>query len=144
MNSIELYVLVEDYKIDDIRNFREKFLCNYIEISEYYEFPPYVPRTEFETENFEEMFNFILSEKGRNYRFYFKSQIESEIQLGMIFFNKDNTLIVGLVVSETKVDKYLKEIKEMINASYCLTTFETAPPETAEEFKRIGNVICEC
>jgi hypothetical protein len=76
--------------------FHDDYLMGFIETSDYYEYPAYSSEPTYETNNVDEMMNFMLEGNKGYYRFYFKNPNKSNVHYGMIFFNQDNTLVLGL------------------------------------------------
>ena len=138
MNLEDIYVGVESVKKEEsIKLFINKYLNNYKEESQYYEYPPFFGETEYETEDYKEMMSFVLKENGRSFRFYYESKENPEAPKGMIFINEDGSVFLGLGVFSEFTSKYKTLLESDLQTSAVLICNEALPPETFEEFKSL-------
>lgn len=131
--------LFSDFDEALIRSFISSYLNGFLEKTSYYEYPPYSGETLFETDDFEKFLVFLLSEKKAYFHFYFSPagvECANEISGGMIFFNRDGTLYLGLTVIDDCINKYTKEINSKFGSEIALICYETLPPNNALDFER--------
>jgi hypothetical protein len=137
MKIDDIYILVDKFSNEKVYFFINKYLSGLEPLSQYYEYPPYSGKTEFETENYQEMLVFILKVRGRYFRFYFKNPSnDMAVKFGMIFFNEDGSLILGLSISSDYIVEYENKMKEDFNSQYIMIVNEISPPNNSSEFKQ--------
>jgi hypothetical protein len=135
----DIYFLFTEFDEALIRSFISAYLNGFSETTSYYEYPPYSGKNSFETDDFEKFLAFLLSEKKAYFHFYFSpSSVEytTEIEGGMIFFNRDGTLYLGLTVRESCINKYTEEINSKFGSKIALVCHETLPPNNALDFEK--------
>lgn len=129
----DIYVLLKEYDKNLIADFRLRYLKNMYETAEYYEYPPYFGKTEFETSNYEVMLDFIINNK-KDFRFYFKNKPNNEIVSGMIFFNKDKSVLLGLQVETKNTLKFSNSLRKDYNSNYLMICNNVPPPNNIKDF----------
>lgn len=134
MTYIDIYALIPRQSRMIVDKFHDTFFFGYQEQSSYYEFPQFGKRTEFETDDWRKMLTYILSKKGRNYRFYFKPTARKEIQIGYFSINIDETLTLGVTVQEKLAAKYIDYLLRDFGAISIVTCQECEPPVSTKEF----------
>lgn len=138
MSLEDIYVAIEASKKDEsIAFFIAKYLKNFKEEADYYEYPPFFGETEFETEDYYEMISFVLKGINKSYRFYFEDQENNESPKRMIFINKDGSVFLGLGVYPNYSSKYECALMNDFNSSLILICNETLPPDNLKKFKSL-------
>lgn len=131
------YILLESFNDDDIERFMVDYIKDFDNQSDHYEYPSYGDLTEFETDSFIEMLHFILDKRGREYRFYFRNNNQqSAIKRGMIFFNEDKSVTLGISIPTEFAEAYEDQLKKDFHTPYSMICTDTyLPPGNAQEFK---------
>lgn len=133
---LDIYLLKEDFEKRDITLFINNYIKGMISTVDYYEYPQYSENNQFETDSFQNMLNFILEKKGRYFRFYFRNNsIDEDIKFGMIFFNKDNSLILGISIPILTKDYYRECLVQDFDSEFILECYEVVPPNNVKDFK---------
>ena len=135
----EIYILLESFSVDVIDLFRKHYLKDFEEVAAYYEYPPYRGQTQFETGVVDEMISFMLQGNRGYFRFYFRNPAVIEVFDGMIFFNNDNTLTLGVSVLPEFQDFYINKLKKDFNSAQIMVCHEVPPPRNREDFIKIIN-----
>ncbi len=139
MEAIDFYALLDSRNHSLANIFLEKYLLGYEELSEGYSYPPYLGEVEFETDSFDDMLSFLSKNGSKYYRFYFDpNSDDSIIKKGMLFFNTDDTMTIGIRTSEDVVQFYADKIKAEFAPTSVLMGFGIAPPSNAKEFMAIA------
>ena len=138
MGEIDIYVAIDCAKRkESIGLFTEKYLVEFAEVKEYYEYPVFRGENEFETEHYWEMISFVMEKEGREFRFYFKNTANKETPFGMMFFNKDGSLFLGVQVYPEFLSKYENRLKNDFNTSLIMVCYNTLPSDNLADFKSI-------
>lgn len=124
-------------KANPISDFIDKYLRDFQEEVDYYEYPPYFGETEFETRDFNEMLSFVLEGGNRSFRFYFENPANVETPKGMIFVNSDGSVFLGLGVHPDYSVKYEHALRNDFHSSLILICNETLVPDNLREFKSL-------
>ncbi|KXH80466.1 hypothetical protein [Chryseobacterium kwangjuense] len=109
----DLYIHINKIEKEIIFDFMKNWLIGFKPKNEYFRYPEYFGKMEFETEDYFEMLSFILSEPNRNYEFYFINKNNSQYYpKGMILIN-NNSMYLGIGVNKSCekdfIDKLTKE-----------------------------------
>jgi len=136
MDEAEVYVLLERIDERQITFFRMQYLSGFVESSTCYQYPFGRRETVFETDDPEGMMKFMLTGDKGYFRFYFRNPNPHGIQTGMIFFNSDNTLVLGVRIEERDTDVYVERLMKDFDSDLIMITYHVPPPDNAEEFKR--------
>ena len=81
------------------------------------------------------MIDLILAKENRYFRFYFKNLLSKE--MGMIFFNEDGSLVLGLSTVSEKVDELVKKLKNDFKSEFVLIFIEAPPPDNKKDFLKL-------
>jgi hypothetical protein len=135
----EVYILIEERQKAIVDNFINNYLKPFEELSDYYEYPPYSDDIEFETSDFNQMLSFIFEKENRYFHFYFNLERHSYIKRGMIFFNADGSVLLGLGlgVESNKIAFYTNKLSEDFNSPFILICNNVLPPNNRIEFKSL-------
>lgn len=135
MYTETIYILLSTYTKQDVYFFRDSYIKGFEPLSTYYEYPPSLrAKNEFETENADEMIDFMLQGDKGYFRFYFEPPNPAKIYKGMIFFNHDNTLVLGISVDSEYTEEYQEKLKKDFRSELVLIMDEFPPPSTAKDF----------
>jgi hypothetical protein len=136
MNLEDIYVAIEASRRGEAMS---KFTGNYLKgfrpESDYFEYPPFFGDTEFETDDYREMLDYVLSENGRSFQFYFVNAENQESPRAMIFINKDGSVFFGLGVESRFSGKLGKILGEDFGSSLILFCNECLPPDNLADFR---------
>lgn len=109
----DLYVHINKIEKEIIFDFRENWLVGFKPKDEFFRYPQYFGKIEFETYDYFEMLSFIISEANKNYEFYFINKNNSQYPKGMIIIN-NNSVYLGIGVIST----YEKYFTDQLVAKY--------------------------
>lgn len=112
----DLYVHINKINKEIISDFMKNWLMGFKPKDEYFIYPQYFGKIEFETADFSEMLSFILSEPNRDYEFYFINKNNSQYPKGMIIIN-NNSLYFGIGVNSM----YEKNLIDKLSEAYMQT-----------------------
>lgn len=94
----DLYIHINKIEKEIIFDFMKNWLIGFKPKDEFFTYPQYFGKIEFETYDYFEMLSFILSEQSRDYEFYFINKNNSQYPKGMIVIN-NNSLYLGVGVN---------------------------------------------
>jgi hypothetical protein len=137
----EIYILLESFARKDIDLFRSNYLKGFLPVADYFEYPPFPSHSgnQFETDNMDEMIEF-MSQGGKGYfRFYLRPPFTTEILMGMIFFNHDNTLTLGISISSKRNDLFINKLVSDFKSNLIMICEGPPPPSNKDEFIKIIN-----
>jgi hypothetical protein len=136
MDEIVIYIAIELLeRKESAKLFTEKYLNGFAEVNEYYEYPQFRGKTEFETVDYREMILFVLKREGRKYRFYFKNEANRETPFAMMFFNEDGSLFLGIEVHSDYQSKYEDKLRNDFKSSMIMICNNILPPNNLVDFK---------
>ena len=139
----EIYILLENFTREDVDLFRNNYLKGFLSVADYFEYPPYPPHyiqeNLFETSSMDEMIEFMLKGENGYFRFYLRPPFSTEISMGMIFFNHDNTLTLGIDISSKLNDSYINKLISDFKSNLIMICEGPPPPSNKEEFIKIIN-----
>ncbi|WP_426480380.1 hypothetical protein [Chryseobacterium sp. R2ACT005] len=101
----DLYIHINKIEKEMIHDFMKNWLIGFKPKAEFFRYPQYFGKIEFETDDYFAMLSFILSQPNREYDFYFINKSNSQYPKGMILMN-DNSLYLGIGVNSIN-EKYL-------------------------------------
>ncbi|WP_336703946.1 hypothetical protein [Chryseobacterium indologenes] len=101
----DLYIHINKIEKEVIHDFMKNWLIGFKPKDEFFRYPQYFGKIEFETDDYFEMLSFILSESNREYDFYFINKKNSHYPKGMILINNDS-MYLGIGVNSIN-EKYL-------------------------------------
>ncbi|MCE4067133.1 hypothetical protein LXM63_18680 [Chryseobacterium gleum] len=101
----DLYIHINKIDKEIVFDFVKSWLIGFKPKDEYFTYPQYFGKIEFETDDYFEMLLFVLSEPNREFDFYFINKVNSQYPKGMILIN-DNSVYLGIGVNEM-YEKYL-------------------------------------
>ncbi len=135
----DIYVFRQKKSKKDILNFINKYLSSFISKEDYFEFPKYSSNDLiiFETNEYEEMLNFVLDSKNLDYTFYLENKNNPEYIQGIIRINSDETLCLGLGVLPEYENKYINKLKLHYNTKYIFVCQGTPPPTSRKEIMEL-------
>jgi hypothetical protein len=139
----DIYILLEKFNKDDVNLFRSNYLKNFSSLKDYFEYPSWYEdgsEPEFATENIDEMIDFMMKGNKGYFRFYFDSPTspsQKEIYMGMIFFNEDDTLVLGVKIHSSSNEYYMAKLSKDFNSNLIMICEEDTPPSTKKEFMEI-------
>ncbi len=79
--------------------------------TEFFRYPQYFGKIEFETDDYFEMLSFILSEPNRDYEFYFINKNNLQYPKGMVLIN-NNSVYLGIGVHSDFEKYYISKLSE--------------------------------
>lgn len=83
----------------------------------------------------DELLAFLVARPGRDYVLYFHAAGPGPVRLGMLFFNPDATLTMGVGVAEEQADAYRCRLSADFPGALLLRCDDVPPPDTAAEFR---------
>lgn len=108
----DLYIHINKIEKEIIFDFMKNWLIGFKPKNEYFRYPEYFGKMEFETEDYFEMLSFILSGTNKDYDFYFKNKNNTQYPKGMILIH-NNSMYLGIGVNKSYekdfIDKLTKE-----------------------------------
>ncbi|KQT27033.1 hypothetical protein ASG22_20470 [Chryseobacterium sp. Leaf405] len=107
----DFYVHINKIDKEIVFNFMKNWLMGFKPKDEYFAYPQYFGKIEFETDDYFEMLSFILSEPNRNYEFYFINKNNSQYRKGMIVIN-NNSLYLGVGVNSIHEKSVIDKLSE--------------------------------
>lgn len=136
----DIYILLEEYNENTLSSFIESYLNKMKCQSEILEYPQYFGDSIFETNSYKEMINYVTGNRF-SYDFYFESEIkDNDLKFGVIFFNDDQSLIIGVSTESSKSRFYLNKMKKDFSANYFLVMNEILPPKNSKDFKTLSKI----
>lgn len=136
MDLSDIFIFIEEFKPEEVINFKKEFLSDFESTDTYYECPKYSQETIFETESFVEMFDFVLEKSGRPYTFYFENESPDKIKQGIIQINNNGSICLALSV-EPWDEKYCIELLQKHYLDYPIFISNNIPlPSSKEELNR--------
>ncbi|KQM41780.1 hypothetical protein [Chryseobacterium sp. Leaf201] len=112
----DLYIHINKIEKEIISDFMKNWLMGFKPKDEFFTYPQYFGKIEFETDDYLEMLSFILSEPNRNYKFDFINKNNLQYPKGMIIIN-DNSLYLGIGANSM----YEKNLIDKLSESYVQT-----------------------
>ncbi|UWX62169.1 hypothetical protein N0B40_07715 [Chryseobacterium oranimense] len=103
----DLYVHINRIEKEIIFDFMKNLLMGFKPKEEYFTYPQYFGKIEFETDDYFEMLSFVLARPNRDYEFYFTNKNNLQNPKGMILIN-NNSIYLGLGVAIGH-EKYFKD-----------------------------------
>lgn len=137
MELIDVIIFIPTFSKDKIAYFKEEFLQGFISSDEFYESPKYSLPVVFETENFLEMWNYVLDETGRPFTFYFEKKNNLFCPKGAIQINVDGSICLVLSVKLDYLEEYKSKLKSNFPDDDCITSCSYFMPSSKEEFYKI-------
>lgn len=134
MQLADIVIFVTSFSKEKINHFREEFLHRYISKEKYYQSPKYTTPALFETENFSEMWDYVLEEEGRSFTFYFENKNNKLCPNGAIQINTDGSLCFVLTVNTDYEEKYVAQLKNSFPEDKCVVSYSYFMPFSIEEF----------
>ncbi|RXM38159.1 hypothetical protein BOQ62_19075 [Chryseobacterium sp. CH21] len=110
-NLTDLYMHINKIDREIVFDFMKNWLIGFKPKDEYFRYPQYFGKIEFETNDYFEMLSFILSESNREYDFYFINKNNSQYPKGMILIN-DNSLYLGIGVNSLYERDFINKLSE--------------------------------
>lgn len=71
----------------------------------------------------------MLSGNKGFFRLYYKNPNPKDVFFGIIFFNKDNTLTLGLSINQQCVENINSKLKEDFRTDFMMISYEVSPPD---------------
>lgn len=112
----DLYIHINKIEKEIISDFMKNWLMGFKPKDEFFTYPQYFGKIEFETDDYLEILSFILSEPNRNYKFDFINKNNLQYPKGMIIIN-DNSLYLGIGANSM----YEKNLIDKLSESYVQT-----------------------
>ncbi|KUJ60735.1 hypothetical protein AR687_17070 [Flavobacteriaceae bacterium CRH] len=138
MELIDVIVFIPSFSKEKLIYFKEEFLEGYISYEEYYESPKYSSPVVFETENFLEMWKYVLDEQGRSFTFYFENTNEIFCPKAAIQVNIDGSICLVLsVVDLDHIKEYESKLKSSFPDDNCVVSYSYFMPISREDFYKI-------
>jgi len=126
----EIYIIRETVSPEDLLLFLKKYIYGFTPMTTVYEYPQHASITEFQTDRAEIMMDYLIENEKTNYRFYFSNlHFMEEVQNGIIIFNPDHSLTLGVWVDEALEEKYAEQLRDDFAASFCVLTRGQLPPD---------------
>lgn len=107
----DLYIHINKIEKEVIHNFMKNWLIGFKPKAEFFTYPQYFGKIEFETDDYFAMLSFILSQPNREYNFYFINKNNSQYPKGMIIIN-DNSMYLGIGVNSMYEKDLMKKLSE--------------------------------
>lgn len=135
MELIDVMVFIPSFSKDKLVYFKEEFLKGYISSDEFYQSSKYSLPVLFETENFPEMWNYVLDEQGRSFTFYFENTNKTFCPKAAIQVNIDGSICLVLsVVDLDHTKEYELKLKNSFPDDKCVTSYSYFMPSSREDF----------
>lgn len=107
----DLYIHINKIEKEIIFDFMKNWLIGFKPKNEYFRYPEYFGKMEFETEDYFEMLSFILSGPNKDYNFYFKNKNNIQHPKGMILIH-NNSMYLGIGVNESYKEYFVDKLTE--------------------------------
>ncbi|MGG5208690.1 hypothetical protein ACQWU4_07050 [Chryseobacterium sp. MIQD13] len=107
----DLYIHINKIEKEIVFDFMKNWLIGFKPKDEYFTYPQYFGKIEFETDDYFEMLSFILSKPNRDYEFYFINKNNSQYPKGMIVIN-NNSLYLGIGINSMYEKKLIDKLSE--------------------------------
>lgn len=131
---IEIYILLDSQKREQIEFFIASYLEGFKAAAELFEVPQYSRVTEFSTEKIAEILEYLYNSKGLGYQLYWNNPQDGDIINGMVFFNEDGSLILGVSVRPEDEERYSLKLKEDFKSQYLMIYGVKLPPLSRKGF----------
>ncbi|OON66218.1 hypothetical protein [Hymenobacter sp. CRA2] len=135
---IDVYILLEHFDEATITFFRQHYLEGLSDTQDKYWWPTDAEEHEIELETTDiwEMMRFLLAHPSR-YIFYFSTAEPGATSTGMVFFNSDKRLILGVEVPTAQEQYYRQRLSADFHSNLLLSLGdEIHRPDSKEEFIR--------
>ncbi|SHF75026.1 hypothetical protein [Flavobacterium defluvii] len=136
MELMDIVIFVSSFSKDKVIYFKNNFLQGYVSSEEYYESPKYSSPVMFETENFLDMWNYVLDEIGRSFTFYFDNDNNQFCPKAAIQINNDGSICLVLSVDSEYSDEYQSKLKSAFPNDDCIVSYSYFMPFSREDFKK--------
>lgn len=128
MEFIDIYILLEKQSREQVALFREKYLYNLKQAAEVYEVPQYREKPVFSTDSVDEILDYLFTNGPIEYQLYWNNPHKSNLINGMIFFNGDGSLILGLSVMPEFEERFSSQLRKDFKSKYIIAYGEGLPP----------------
>lgn len=112
----DLYIQIHKIEKEIIFDFMKNWLSGFKPKANFFRYPQYFGKIEFETDDYLEMLSFILSESNRNYEFDFINKNNLQYPKGMIIIN-NSSLYLGIGTNSM----YKKDLIDKLSKEYIRT-----------------------
>ncbi|WBV61113.1 hypothetical protein PFY12_03095 [Chryseobacterium camelliae] len=107
----DLYIHINKVEKEIIFDFIKNWLIGFKPKDEFFTYPQYFGKIEFETYDYFEMLLFILSKQNRNYEFDFINKNNSQYPKGIVLIN-DNSMYLGIGVNSNYEKYFIDKLSE--------------------------------
>ena len=134
----DVYVIVANKSKEVTDRFLGNWLSDFQETADEYEYPQYEDNSKILFKDAKKLISYLLNMPGSSYSLYWNNKnLKGEVANGMLFFNQDGSLILGISViveDSLKLKIYLEELGKEFGADYGFVNVENPPPESLKEF----------
>jgi hypothetical protein len=132
----DVYALATARTTDEVQRFLAHFAPEREESADDYTIPRFSDSPLYVFDRANEVIEYCVSHLTEPQSIYWRCLRESGPAHAMVFFTTDGALLLGLSVI-TDEDQWLKDLKAFAGSNVGCVLFEEAPPDSAEEFRRI-------
>lgn len=122
MEYVDIMVFIPFFSKEKIIYFKDEFLRDYVSSEEYYESPKYSSPIIFETENFSEMWNYVLEKRERSFTFYFENNKNEICPKAAIQINNDGSTCLVLVANIDYEEKCKSDLIKVYPDEKCIVS----------------------
>lgn len=108
---IDLYIPIDKVDKEIVFDFMKNWLIGFKPKADFFRYPQYFGKIQFETDDYFEMLSFVLSEPNRNYEFYFINKNNSQYPKGIVLIN-DNSMYLGIGVNSNYEKYFIDKLSE--------------------------------
>lgn len=134
MEFIDIYILLEKQSREQVALFREKYLYNLKQADEDYVIPQNSDETQYCTDSVEDVLDYLFTNGPIESQLYWNNPHKSNLINGMIFFNNDGSLILGLSIMPEFEERFSSQLKKDFKSKYIIAYGEGLPPLERSKF----------
>lgn len=135
MEYADIIIFIKTFSKDKIIYFKEEFIKDYISSEEYYESPKYSSPIIFETENFSEMWDYVIEKEGRSFTFYLENNANKSCPKAAIQINNDGSICLVLIADADYEEHYKSELIKAYPDDECIISYNSYfMPFSKEDF----------
>lgn len=135
MDYYDLYVLCKQRILTNVYVFLKKYLREWEALSVDYGYPQYEDCVKKAFDNYSDLLDYLDKNPNTEYTLYFKGK---NGRIATVRFNKDNSLVLGLSISEKELNWYFfDDLEKNIEFEFAYVTLESPPVDSADEFIKV-------
>lgn len=134
----DIYVLVDDRKVELIQDFLEHFIPDHREMADEYEIPQYADHPDMLFHKAIELMKHCEGHTDVPHAIYWFNNQKEDPKDAMVFYTDDGKMILGLSIEDEQRDQeWLEKLKAFSKSDRGCILIENPPPENSKEFMKL-------